>query len=118
MQLRTLPLEDSMRFFPLVLAALSLVGCHTRPVPAASAEASADLVPRALAAKCGESPAQLEALIRQGAARLAQTRGIEMEPAVFATVLHTSLPEGQRRRACAPKVDTLVYTIMQERSTR
>jgi hypothetical protein len=107
-----------MRVVPLALAALSLVGCHTRPAPAASAEASADLVPRELAVKCGESPAQLEALIRQGAARLARTRGIEMEPAVFATILHTSLPEGQYRRSCAPKVDTLVHTIMQERSTR
>lgn len=92
---------------------LALTACSGDPD---SQPSSAGLTMAALAARCGDSPARLDSLLERGAERLQRQRGISMEPDVLAAIVATTLPEGPPRDSCAPKIDTLVLSIMQSRA--
>jgi hypothetical protein len=72
-----------------------------------------DAVFARLSAKCGQSVPELQQLVQQGAERVREQRQIPIEADVFAVVLDHSTPPAPKRASCAPKVDSLVYTIMQ-----
>jgi hypothetical protein len=101
-----------IRLSPALILMFVAAGCQP---PAAAPPAAADTMEALLArldAKCGETPVEIDALIEEGAARLQRDRGIPIERDLFAVVLDNSLPPDERRPTCAPKVDTLVLTIM------
>jgi hypothetical protein len=100
----------------LVLALLFAAGCHRAAAAPPVQSGSVGAVYASLDAKCGETVPELERLIEHGAERLRQQRGVPVEANVFAVVLDNALPAEPKRGTCAPKVDTLVYTIMQESS--
>lgn len=92
---------------------LALTACGRGPDLPPS---SGGLSMAALAARCGDSPARLDSLLDRGAERLQRERGISMEPDVLAAIVATTLPEGPPRESCAPKIDTLVLSIMQSQA--
>jgi hypothetical protein len=100
------------RLFPLLILLVVAAACQR---PAAAPPVAADTMEALLArldAKCGETPAEMDSLIRHGGERLRTERDIPIQDDLFAVVLDNSLPPGERRPTCAPKVDTLVLTIM------
>jgi hypothetical protein len=100
------------RLHPLLILLVVAAACQPHAAaPPAPADTMEALFAR-LDAKRGETPAQKDSLIRNGAERLRTERDIPIQDDLFAVVLDNSLPSDERRPTCAPKVDTLVHTIM------
>ena len=101
-----------IRLLPLAALLLLLVGCQPPAAAPAEKPDTMEALMARLDSRCGEDPAALDSLIRHGAERLRTERDIAIQDDLFAVVLDNSLPPDERRPACAPKVDTLVLTIM------
>jgi hypothetical protein len=89
----------------LLFAVIGLAGCALRPkTPSVTYED--------LAARCDLTMPQLDSLIAASATQARSSRGVQVSEPAFATMLATTLPEGQSPD-CRKHADFLSRTVTQ-----